>query len=128
MHGTAATWCVMPSMSLTEMGDFTYAAYSFTQLVTNFLVVGDPLAEAQVEAEKGVEFANRARVGLVVDIVRSDLQLIRTLRGLTHKFGSFNDNEFDEAEFERHLASHPALADCWIWILDSEDASTVLCR
>jgi len=94
-----------------RMGDFTYAAYSFTQLIMNFLVVGDPLAEAQAEAEKGVEFAKRARVGLVVDIVRSDLQLIRTLRGLTNKFGSFNDQEFDEAEFERHLASNPALAD-----------------
>jgi len=30
---------------------------------------------------------------------------------LTNKFGSFNDQEFDEAEFERHLASNPALAD-----------------
>ena len=94
-----------------RMGDFTYAAYSFTQLVTNFLVVGDPLAEAQAEAETGVEFAKRARVGLVVDIITSDLQLIRTLRGLTNKFGSFNDKEFDEAEFEQYLASNPALAD-----------------
>jgi len=94
-----------------RMGYFTYAAYSFTQLIMNFLVVGDPLAEAQAEAEKGVEFAKRARVGLVVDIVSSDLQLIRTLRGLTHEFGSFNDQEFDEAEFERRLASNPALAD-----------------
>jgi len=105
-----------------RMGDFTYAAYSFTQLVTNFLVVGDPLAEAQVEAEKGVEFAKSARVGLVVDIVRSDLQLIRTLRGLTNEFGSFNDKEFDEAGFERHLASNPALADPGFgyWTLKSE--------
>jgi PAS domain S-box-containing protein len=94
-----------------RMGDFTYAAYSFTQLITNVLVVGDPLAEAQAEAEKGVEFAKRVRVGLVVDIVRSDLQLIRTLRGLTSTFGSFNDKEFDEAGFEHYLASNPALAD-----------------
>jgi PAS domain S-box-containing protein len=94
-----------------RMGDFTYAAYSFTQLVTNYLVVGDLLAEAQDEAEKGVAFAKSVRIGLVVDIMGSDLQLIRSLRGLTHKFGSFNDSEFDEAEFERHLASNPALAD-----------------
>jgi hypothetical protein len=73
------------------MGDFTYAAYSFTQLLTNYLIVGDPLADVQVEAEKGIEFGENARVGLAVDIVRSDLQLIRTLRGLTNKFGSFND-------------------------------------
>ena len=37
-----------------RMGDFTYAAYSFTQLITNYLVVGDPLAEVQAEAEKGL--------------------------------------------------------------------------
>jgi PAS domain S-box-containing protein len=105
-----------------RMGDFTYAAYSLTQLVTNFLVVGDPLAEAQMEAEKGVEFAKRARVGLVVDIIRSDLQLIRTLRGLTSRFGSFNDQEFDEAEFERHLASNPAFEEAGFgyWTLKAE--------
>jgi PAS domain S-box-containing protein len=105
-----------------RMGDFTYATYSFTQLVTNFLVVGDPLAETQVEAEKGVEFATIARLGLVVDIVRSDLQLIRTLRGLTNRFGSFNDKEFDEDGFERHLASNPALADPGFgyWTLKAE--------
>jgi PAS domain S-box-containing protein len=105
-----------------RMGDFTYAAYSLTQLVTNFLVVGDPLAEAQTEAEKGVEFAKRARVGLVVDIIRSDLQLIRTLRGLTSKFGSFNDKQFDEAAFERHLASNPAFEEAGFgyWTLKAE--------
>src|SRR5215472_12225051 len=103
------------------MGDFSYAAYSFTQLVTNFMVVGDPLAEAQVEAEKGVEFAKTARVGLVVDIVGSDLQLIRTLRGLTNKFGAFNNKDFDEAGFEQHPAN-PALADpaFGYWTLKAE--------
>jgi PAS domain S-box-containing protein len=102
-----------------RMGDFTYAAYSFTMLVTNFLFVGDPLAEVQVEAEKGVDFAKSARLGLVVDIFRPELQLIRTLRGLTNEFGTFNDKEFEEAPFERHLSSSPALAvpsfDYWTW-------------
>jgi PAS domain S-box-containing protein len=93
-----------------RIGDFTYAAYSFTMLVTNFLFVGDPLVEVQVEAEKGADFAKRARIGLVVDIFGSDLQLIRNLRGLTNAFGTFNDKEFDEAAFEQHLSSSPALA------------------
>jgi predicted ATPase/GAF domain-containing protein len=93
-----------------RMGDFTYAAYSFAELIVNFLVVGDPLAEAQAEAEKGVEFAERARVGLAVGMLRSDIQLIRTLRGLTNTLGSFNDKGFDEAEFERQLASNSSLA------------------
>jgi PAS domain S-box-containing protein len=105
-----------------RVGDFTYAAYSFTLLITSFLFVGDPLAEAQEEAEKGVEFAKRERVGLAADIVRSDLQLIRTLRGLTKNFGSFNDEEFDEAAFEWHLASNPAFAQVGFgyWSLKTE--------
>src|SRR5207247_7145644 len=93
-----------------RMGDFTYAAYTFTELIPNFLVVGDPLAEAQAEAERGVGFAKRACVGLAVDMLRSNLQLIRTLRGLTNKFGSLNDQDFDEGELEGDLASSPALA------------------
>jgi PAS domain S-box-containing protein len=80
-------------------------------VVMSLLVVGDPLAQAQMEAEKGIEFAKKARVGLAADIIASDLQLIRNLRGLTSEFGSFNDDKFDEIGFERHLASNPALKD-----------------
>src|SRR5256886_6599453 len=105
-----------------QTGDFTYAAYSLTQVVMNLLVVGDPLSQAQTEAEKGVEFAKKARVGLAADIIASDLQLIRTLRGLTREFGSFDDQQFNEAEFERHLASNPAFAEAGFgyWTLKTE--------
>ena len=56
--------------------------------------------------------------GLVIDHITAQLGLIRTLRGLTPKFGSFNDEGFDELRFERHLASNPALAEleCWYWV------------
>src|SRR4029077_12802002 len=45
-----------------------------------------------------------------------------TLRGLTNKFGSFDDKEFDEAGFEHYLASNPALADPGFgyWTLKAE--------
>ena len=36
--------------------------------------------------------------------------LVRTLRGLTPDFGSFNDSEFDEGRFEEALESNPRLA------------------
>ena len=52
-----------------RIGDLTFAAYSCTKLITNFLTVGDPLAEIQPEAEKGLAFAQRARFGLVVDLL-----------------------------------------------------------
>jgi PAS domain S-box-containing protein len=92
-------------------GDLTFAAYSWDQLITNFLAVGDPLTEALAEGEKGLAFAEKAHFGLVVDLLTAQVQLIRTLRGLTPKFGCFNDDHFDELEFERHLASNPVLAD-----------------
>jgi len=87
-------------------------------LYTNFLAAGDPLAEAQHEAETGLEFATNIRFGLVIDCITAQLGLIRTLRGLTARFGVFNDERFDELRFECHLASAPPLAlpECWYWI------------
>jgi PAS domain S-box-containing protein len=98
-----------------EIGDLTYAAYSFDQLNTNMLAAGDSLVEAQREFENGLEFARKVRFGLVIDLISAELGLVRTLRGLTRKFGSFDDEHFDEREIERRFASNPdlALAECW---------------
>ena len=100
-----------------RVGDLTFAAYSCNQLITNFLTVGDPLAEVHREAENVLTFARKTRFGLVLDLIVAQLGLIRTLRGLTPKFGCFNDGEFDELRFERHLASNSllALAEFWYW-------------
>jgi PAS domain S-box-containing protein len=99
-------------------GDLTSAAYSCNNLITNLLVAGDALAEVQCEAENGLCFARKARFGLVIDIITSQLGLIRTLRGLTPKFGSFEDGQFNELQFERDLSGNPglAVAECWHWI------------
>ncbi|MGH9762904.1 MAG: histidine kinase, partial [Blastocatellia bacterium] len=100
-----------------RIGDLTFAAYSCNELITNFLAVGDPLDEVQREAETGLAFALKARFGLVVDVITAQVGLIRTLRGLTPKFGCFNDEGFDEVQFERHLASNPVLGlpEFWYW-------------
>ncbi len=101
-----------------EIGDVTFAAYSCDHLVKNLLAAGDQLAEVQREAENGLAFAHKVRFGLVIDHITAQLGLIRTLRGLTPEFGSFNDEGFDELRFERHLVSNPALAEleCWYWV------------
>jgi PAS domain S-box-containing protein len=100
-----------------KTGDLPFAAYSCNNLNTNLLAAGDPLSDAQREAEKGLEFAQKARFALVIDIIAPQLGLIRTLRGLTPKFGSFNDGQFDELRFEHHLARSPAaLPGCFYWI------------
>jgi PAS domain S-box-containing protein len=101
-----------------KIGDLTFAAYSCNNINTNLLASGDPLGDVQREAEKGLEFARKARFGLVIDIIVAQLGLIRTLRGLTAEFGCFNDERFDESRFEQHLQSDPRLAlpECWYWI------------
>ena len=74
-----------------KVGDLTIAAYSFDHLNANSLATGDPLIEAQRVAENGLEFVGKARFGMVIDIIGAQLSLIRTLRGLTKKFGFFDD-------------------------------------
>jgi PAS domain S-box-containing protein len=93
-----------------NMGDLTYAAYCGTQLTTNLLAAGDPLIEAQREAKNALAFAQKARFGLVIDRCAIQLALIRTLRGLTPTFGSFDDESFDELGIERRFSENPDLA------------------
>jgi PAS domain S-box-containing protein len=101
-----------------EAGDIKYAVYSHDRLVTFLLAAGNPLGDVQQEAENGLDFARKARFGYIADILVGQLQLIRTLRGLTPSFYSFNDREFDEGRFEQYLEADPLLvfARCWYWI------------
>src|SRR5262249_61064693 len=78
-----------------EMGDVTFAGYCCDHLVKNMLAAGDPLVEVQREAEDGLRFAQKVGFGLVIDQLTAQLGLVRTLRGLTKTFGSFNDQGFD---------------------------------
>src|SRR5712664_3460810 len=101
-----------------KIGDLTYAAYCGNQLNTNLLAAGDPLAEAEREAERGLAFAQKARFGFVIDCIATQLGLIRTLRGLTPTFGSFDEEQFDEVRIERRFSENPDLAfvECWYWV------------
>ena len=101
-----------------KIGDLTYAAHACWLMITNRLAAGDPLSEVQSNAEAGLAFAQSAQFGLVVDLIATQLGLIRTLRGLTPKFGSFGDEKFDERRIEQRLSNNPNLArvECWYWV------------
>jgi PAS domain S-box-containing protein len=101
-----------------KLGDLTCAAHCGNQLNTNLLAAGDPLDEVQTEAERGLAFAQKARFGITIDFIATQLALIRTLRGLTPTFGSFDDEQFDERRIERRFSENPDLAfgECWYWI------------
>jgi PAS domain S-box-containing protein len=99
-------------------GDLTFAAYCGTQLNTNLLAAGDPLAEAEGEAQQALAFSQKMRFGLVIDANAAQLGLIRSLRGLTPTFGSFDDEQFNEARIERRFSENPDLAfvEFWYWV------------
>jgi PAS domain S-box-containing protein len=102
----------------TRSGELTFAGYSCNNLNTNLLAVGDPLDEAQREAERGLAFVEKARFGLVVDIICTQVAFIRTLRGSTLRFGFLDDEHSSETQFESHLSSDSslAIAECWYWV------------
>jgi PAS domain S-box-containing protein len=102
-----------------KMGDLNYVAYSGDHLARNLLAAGDSLVDVQRETENALAFAQKTRFGFVIDITATQLGLIRTLRGLTPKFGSFDDGQFDELGTERRFARSPHRAHmprCWYWI------------
>src|SRR5262249_45237772 len=89
-----------------ETGDVTFASYSCNCLVTLLLAVGDPLAAVQREAETGLAFVRKAKFGLAIDFLTVQLQMIRSLRGMTRKIGSLDDEDFTEQRFEQHLEAN----------------------
>jgi len=104
--------------ALSRNGDLSYANYANIVLNTDLLVAGHPLSDAQREAELALSFAEKTRFGGDVLLVIPTLALIRTLRGLTPKFGCFDSEEIEERAFERRLADNPylRLQECWYWI------------
>ena len=103
--------------SAKKFGDLTFAAFSCDNLITSLLATGDLLSDVEREAEAGLGFERLARFGMATDLSTPQLRIIRTLRGLTPEFGSFNDADFDESRFERYLEEDPRLATaaCRYW-------------
>ena len=68
--------------------------------------------------EIGLAFARKVRFQFVIDLASAQLGLVRTLRGQTRKFGSFDDGEFDELEVERRFSDNPnlILAETCYWV------------
>ena len=60
-----------------NLGDLTYGAYSSFSLITNLLAAGNSLIGVQREAEHRLAFVQKARFSLVVDIIATQLGLVR---------------------------------------------------
>jgi predicted ATPase/signal transduction histidine kinase len=92
-----------------RVGDLTFASYSWDQIVTNYLAVGDPLSETQAECENGLAFAKRVQFGLVIELCGAQLGLIMSMRGLTPTFGALDHLEYTELDTEQRLGTNANL-------------------
>src|SRR6202035_5820286 len=101
-----------------RIGDLTYGAYTCENLHSDLLCAGEKLTDVQAEAERGLAFAEKARFGLVIDFIATQLALVRMLRGLTLTFGCLDHGQFNELHIEHLLSSNPALAIAasWYWV------------
>jgi PAS domain S-box-containing protein len=101
-----------------QSGDIIYATHSCWVVASNRIAAGDPLDDVQREVEAGLAIAKKARFGFVAGIITVQLGLIRTLRGLTPKFGSFEDAHCNDlgvdGPFSGNLSN--ARVECWYWI------------
>jgi PAS domain S-box-containing protein len=103
-----------------KIGDLMFVGwYCGLYLIENLLASGDPLIEVQREAERGLAFAQKAHSGHVIDIVQTHLELVRTLRGLTRKFGTFDDEELYDARFA--ASPNSAFAE-WLYAMRKVEA------
>jgi len=90
-------------------GDPSFAAFCRFNLVTSLLAAGEPLVEVEREARDGLAFSQQLQLDYTRRVISVDLGLVRTLRGLTPQFGSFDGEDFDERELEEQLSRNPHL-------------------
>ncbi len=105
----------------TRVGDLSIAVYSLDILNTNILAAGDPLVEAQSQAENGLELARKSRFAHQIDVQATQLGLVRTLRGLTYKFGCFDDDQYSEVSGRAAFYPPPC------GVLDPKTAGALFC-
>ena len=86
-------------------GELTYLGYANMHMVTHRFANGAPLREVEEEASTGRALAAGANISYVVADIDHQLTLVRMLRGLTPMFGTLDDGDFRERDFEESLAT-----------------------
>ena len=97
-------------------GDLTGSMMSRVCLNTLLLPAGDQLVAVQSETENSRNLAHKAKFGFFAALSESQLGLIRTLRGSTRAFGSFEHAQFDQVAFERSLDNYQPPLHSYYWI------------
>jgi PAS domain S-box-containing protein len=87
-------------------------------LLSNLLLAGDLLVDVEREAEVCRGFCRAGSYDDYTDALGTQAAFIRSLRGLTPRFGSLDDEEFDEGRMENRFRTrtHIEAVECWYWI------------
>ncbi|MRG55340.1 AAA family ATPase [Phyllobacterium sp. SYP-B3895] len=101
-----------------KIGDLAFAGYCCNHSVIYSLFCGDTLQEAETVAVEGVDFASKSEFGAVVESLRGQRSLVRSLRGLESDYTDANGTLFDQKTFEERLDADRSLvlAACRYWI------------
>ncbi|MGY4298594.1 hypothetical protein ACVWXN_006689 [Bradyrhizobium sp. i1.4.4] len=111
-----------------SIGDVLYEAYSLLHLTSNMMMAGDPLKDVQSEIEKNLATIRNRKVQFAADAMTAQLAIIRTMRGLTRSFGSFDDQQFDELDIERSFEHSPEQSPSETRLLDPQTSGAVSSR
>jgi len=100
-----------------ESGYLTFAAYSYTNLISAYLFSGHPLQDVLRFAQSALDIVEGTGFRAGGDLIRGHVGLLRSLSRLTPDLSSFNYEEFEESQFEQDLAdSRNSMSACWYWI------------
>lgn len=99
-----------------EYGDLTYSCYCSNHIGMIRLAKGDHLQSVERELGDLIEYVQAAKFDVIADILKSQRQVVRVLRGETRNNVTFSDDTFDEAAFERHLETSMSITICWYYI------------
>jgi PAS domain S-box-containing protein len=97
-------------------GDQVYANVCSVMMIVNLLSAGGSLADIKREAESALAFAQKVQFGSAIEVIGVALARVRMLLGATARFGSLDDEQFDERRMERDFADTPDAAQCWYWV------------
>ena len=87
-----------------ETGDLPVACFSCYQTVMGMVIRGHPLPEVHREAERGLDFVERAGCRDMQGIIVSIERFVQAMRGRTRHLSTYDDDRFSEAEFEADIA------------------------
>lgn len=101
-----------------EVADIPTACYCCNHIVINLLVLGEPLDSVHLEAERRLEFTQKANLDASIQAITAIDRVVQNMRGLTAHFSSFSNTHFNEKEYEQQMDTYSQpLVTCWYYIM-----------